>query len=111
MLISCPECGRRISSTAEKCPGCDYPIGAILGNKIALAEANAKMKAEAQKKAQEEIEQERLRKGLCPKCEAPREFWERKTGGDLNTYTLIRCTKCGNHIRQEYSKPWISHTY
>ena len=25
-LIDCPECGRRISSTAEACPGCGYPV-------------------------------------------------------------------------------------
>ena len=25
-LIYCPECGREISSSAEVCPGCAYPV-------------------------------------------------------------------------------------
>lgn len=25
-LINCPECGRQVSSQAEKCPGCGFPI-------------------------------------------------------------------------------------
>ena len=27
-LIPCPECGRQISTVAEACPGCGYPIQA-----------------------------------------------------------------------------------
>ena len=36
-IISCPECGKQISSEAEKCPHCGYPIdknSEIIQNKI-----------------------------------------------------------------------------
>jgi len=31
-LISCPECGKEISSMAEKCPNCAYPISNRVNN-------------------------------------------------------------------------------
>lgn len=37
-LIKCPECGKEISSKAEICIGCGYPIKKILSEKTELAE-------------------------------------------------------------------------
>ena len=112
VLITCPECGRRISSAAEKCPGCGYPIGAILGNKIALAEANAKTKADAQKKAKEKIEQERRSKGLCPGCGSSKENWEtRYSSGGIDTVSNIYCLKCGRFIETRYPEGYTGKGY
>jgi RNA polymerase subunit RPABC4/transcription elongation factor Spt4 len=44
-LISCPECKKRISDTAEKCPSCGYSITAEKIVEIKQAETEKKQKA------------------------------------------------------------------
>ena len=45
-LLECSECGRQVSSRAEQCPGCGYPIAAkpdiVGGRQIRTVEKTAK---------------------------------------------------------------------
>lgn len=36
MLITCPECGGKISDQAEACPGCGYPMAEIQKRSVLL---------------------------------------------------------------------------
>jgi len=99
MLVTCPECGARISSKADTCPKCGFPEAGLLSKE--------RMENYAQG----------LKRGLYPndhfyvKCEncdfsgwiksKPIEVKVVKRGTGYTTRCYDRCPKCGKEVKEK----------
>lgn len=64
-LINCPECGRQVSTQAEKCPGCGFPIGKL--NQQPNYSQIQRQSVQMQKCPQCGLENP-LSQSICPRC-------------------------------------------
>lgn len=71
-LINCPECGRQVSTQAEKCPGCGFPIGKL-----------------NQQSNYSQIQGQPVQMQTCPQC------------GLVHPVSLSICPRCGAMARYE----------
>lgn len=71
-LINCPECGRQVSSQAEKCPGCGFPIGKL-----------------NQQPNYSQIQRQSVQMQTCPQC------------GLVHPVSQLICPRCGAMTRYE----------
>ncbi|KIG18406.1 hypothetical protein DB30_00691 [Enhygromyxa salina] len=59
MLISCPECERKVSDRAKACPDCGFPVAEHVAEQAAAAERAARLAS-----------RERVGEIDCPSCDA-----------------------------------------
>ena len=52
-LITCPECGKQISSLAESCPSCGYPIAKLMDQTATTEEKPTKIQTMAEEASAE----------------------------------------------------------
>lgn len=71
-LINCPECGRQVSTQAEKCPGCGFPTGKL-----------------NQQSNYSQIQGQPVQMQTCPQC------------GLVHPVSLSICPRCGAMARYE----------
>jgi hypothetical protein len=94
-LISCPECGRQISTAAEACPGCGYPIRSG-GRPPAPASA-------AEREFQQKVDEIGKKAAAAKEPDGPRCYSCPRTA-------TTRCQSCGAFSCAEHLQSiWVSH--
>lgn len=110
MLVTCPECGAKISDKADPCPKCGFPEA---GNKSKEVAENF---AQALRDMKDDTARFSLTQEKCNNCDfapidwiqsKPIEVKVEKRGTGYRTRCYLRCPKCGEKVEGNFSR-WIT---
>jgi ribosomal protein L37AE/L43A len=103
MMVTCPECGKSISSQAHPCPQCGYPFAGFYSKEQAeeLLKFHKRMISEKGFEYEKYIKE--CRGSLRHPKITPELKVERRDGVAYKIYAYYRCSVCGKEHNEELS--------